>query len=60
MMPDQLTDTVLNPDTRLLLPVKVTDDAETQRVFTLLMGKGEAGERRAWLEAKGDTAEVDI
>lgn len=60
MNPEQLTDTVLNPDTRLLLPVKVTDEAETHRVFTLLMGKGEAGERRAWLEAKGDTAEVDI
>jgi len=26
----------------------------------MLMGKGEASQRRAWLEEKGDLAEVDI
>jgi topoisomerase-4 subunit B len=29
-------------------------------MFDLLMGKGEAASRRAWMEAKGDTVEADV
>jgi topoisomerase-4 subunit B len=60
MMPTQLADTVLNPDTRLLLPVRAQDLAAVNRVFTLLMGKGEAGARREWLEARGTEADLDV
>jgi len=60
MMPEQLTDTVLNPDTRLLLPVHVEDAQAVTRVFTLLMAKGESGARREWLETRGNLAELDI
>ena len=33
---------------------------ETVKVFTMLMGKGEASSRREWMEAKGDTVEADV
>jgi topoisomerase-4 subunit B len=29
-------------------------------MFTLLMGKGEASGRRAWMEEKGDSVEADV
>lgn len=62
MNPDQLRETTMAPATRRMLPVRVRNDAlnETRRTFNLLMGKGEAGGRRAWMEAKGDTVEADV
>ncbi len=62
MNPDQLKDTTMHPDTRRLLQVQIPESAheETQGIFVKLMGKGEAASRRAWMEAEGDTAEVDI
>lgn len=60
MMPAQLKDTVLNPDTRLLLPVVAPDAQAVGQIFQLLMAKGESGSRRTWLEAKGNLAELDI
>lgn len=62
MNPDQLKDTTMHPDTRRLLQVQIPEGAaeETQSIFIKLMGKGEAASRRAWMEAEGDTAEVDI
>ncbi len=62
MSPEQLWETTMNPDTRRLLPVTLGESGieGTQRMFTLLMGKGEAAQRRAWLEEKGDLADVDI
>ena len=38
MNPEQLWDTTLNPDTRRLLQVKIEDDAETESIFSTLMG----------------------
>ena len=35
-------------------------DHGTQKLFNLLMGKGEASSRRAWMEEKGDSVEADI
>jgi topoisomerase-4 subunit B len=29
-------------------------------MFTMLMGKGEASARRAWLEEKGNLADLDV
>jgi DNA gyrase/topoisomerase IV subunit B len=62
MNPEQLRETTMDPATRRVLPVQVRDGAETEtrRMFTLLMGKGEAADRRAWMEAKGDTVEADV
>ncbi|MCK0508720.1 DNA topoisomerase IV subunit B [Aromatoleum anaerobium] len=62
MNPDQLRETTMDPATRRVLPVQVRADAleDTKRMFTLLMGKGEASGRRAWMEEKGDSVEADI
>ncbi len=60
MMPAQLKDTVLNPDTRMLLQVTVNDVKEVNRIFKMLMAKGESGSRRTWLEARGAEAELDV
>ena len=62
MNAEQLWETTMNPDTRRLLPVVLgaVDRDDTVRRFTMLMGKGEAAARRAWLEARGNEAEVDI
>jgi len=62
MSADQLWETTMNPDTRRLLPVAFGDlgvKASEDR-FTMLMGKGEAAARRAWLEEHGNEVEADI
>lgn len=62
MSPEQLWETTMNPDTRRMLPVSYgsLDPTATTRMFDMLMGKGESGARRTWLEDKGNLAEVDI
>ncbi|WP_374265577.1 DNA topoisomerase IV subunit B [Zoogloea sp.] len=62
MNPEQLRETTMDPATRRVLPVHVRGGAfdETLRMFTLLMGKGEASGRRAWMEEKGDSVEADV
>lgn len=62
MSAEQLWDTTMNPDTRRLLPVAYGDLGrdETRRMFSMLMGKGESGQRRQWLEEKGNLADVDV
>jgi len=62
MNAEQLWETTMNPNTRRLLPVALGSfDLETSQArFTMLMGKGEAAARRAWLEEHGNEAEADI
>lgn len=62
MNPDQLKETTMHPDTRRLLPVRIRSnmEADTERMFQLLMGKSEAASRRAWMERKGNEVEVDV
>ena len=62
MNAEQLWETTMNPDTRRLLPVALGefDAAASALRFNMLMGKGEAAARRAWLEEHGNEAEADI
>jgi topoisomerase-4 subunit B len=64
MNPEQLRETAMAPATRRVLPVvERSDDGahdETLKLFNLLMGKGEAAGRRAWMESKGHLAEADL
>ena len=62
MNAEQLWETTMNPDTRRLLPVALGEyehGASAAR-FNMLMGKGEAAARRAWIEEHGNEAEADI
>jgi topoisomerase-4 subunit B len=60
MSAEQLWETTLNPDTRRLLPVAVESPEHTSSMFDLLMARGESSARRAWLEEKGNLADVDL
>jgi topoisomerase IV subunit B len=62
MNAEQLWETTMNPDTRRLLPVSLGDFdlVQSESRFNMLMGKGEAAARRAWLEEHGNEAEADI
>ncbi|MDP3514379.1 MAG: toprim domain-containing protein, partial [Sulfuritalea sp.] len=62
MNPDQLRETAMALATRRVVPVSDLPeaDADTQKLFNLLMGKGEASSRRAWMEEKGHLIEADI
>jgi topoisomerase IV subunit B len=62
MNAEQLWETTMNPDTRRLLPVKVGRPGHTSSTarFNMLMGKGEAAARRAWIEEHGNEVEADI
>jgi len=62
MSAEQLWDTTMNPDTRRLVQIDCGEVGveATVRMFDMLMGKGESGQRRSWLEEKGNLAEVDI
>jgi topoisomerase-4 subunit B len=62
MNPDQLRETAMAPATRRVLPVidLPTAHEHTLKLFNLLMGKGEASSRRAWMEENGHLVEADI
>ena len=62
MNPEQLRETAMDPATRRVLPVyeRTASRDETRQLFNLLMGKGEAAGRRAWMEEKGNLIEADV
>ncbi|MEO0807429.1 MAG: DNA topoisomerase (ATP-hydrolyzing) subunit B [Cyanobacteria bacterium J06643_4] len=62
MMPQQLWDTTMNPETRTLKRVEIEDAAEADRIFTVLMGDRVAP-RREFIETYGprlNMADLDI
>ena len=62
MNPEQLRETAMDPATRRVLPVleRTNRRDDTLELFNLLMGKGEASGRRAWMEANGHTVDADV
>jgi topoisomerase-4 subunit B len=62
MNAEQLWETTMNPDTRRLLPISFGEPGvqTSEERFNMLMGKGEAASRRAWIEEHGNEAEADI
>lgn len=58
MNPSQLRETTMNPDTRRLVQLTIAEDDETFEQMDLLLAKKRAGDRKSWLEDRGNLAEV--
>ena len=56
MDPLQLRETTMAPETRRLVQLAVDAEEETVRVMDMMLAKKRAGDRREWLERKGDLA----
>ena len=55
---EQLRDTTMNPDTRRLVQLDLDDPIATDNVMDMLLAKKRAGDRKMWLEHKGDLADI--
>ncbi len=58
MNPLQLRETTLSPDTRRLVQLTIETGDDTDQVMDMLLAKKRAKDRKAWLEDKGDLAEI--
>jgi topoisomerase-4 subunit B len=58
MSPLQLRETTMAPSTRRLLQLTVDAAEDTDQMLDMLLAKKRAADRREWLEAKGNLAEV--
>lgn len=59
MNPIQLKETVMDHDTRRLLKLQITDEDETNAMMDLLLCKKMSGDRRTWLQSKGNLLDID-
>jgi topoisomerase-4 subunit B len=60
MNPAQVRGSTIHPDTRRLVQLTVDDGAQTASLMDMLLGKKRAGDRKAWLERKGDLATLEV
>ena len=60
MNPQQLRESTIHPDTRRLVQLTVDDAVETSGLMDMLLAKKRAGDRKQWLEAKGDLATLEV
>ena len=58
MNPLQLRETTMAPDTRRLVQLTLDAKDDTHKLMDMLLAKKRAADRKAWLETKGDLAEV--
>jgi len=58
MNPAQLRETTVHPDTRRLVQLTVEPGDAGSTLMDMLLAKKRASDRRAWLQEKGDLAEV--
>ena len=58
MNPSQLRETTIHPDTRRLIQLTIATGDDSDSLLDMLLAKKRAADRRAWLQEKGDLAEV--
>ena len=58
MNPIQLRETTMDPNTRRLVQVTLDDEPNTMELMDMLLAKKRASDRKAWLEDKGNLADV--
>ena len=60
MNPLQLRETTMAPDTRRLVRLDLLDAERADNMLDMLLGKKRASDRKSWLEAKGDRADIEV
>ncbi len=58
MNPLQLRETTMSPDTRRLVQLTLAAGDDTLEIMDMLLAKKRSGDRKKWLEQKGNLAEV--
>jgi topoisomerase-4 subunit B len=58
MNPSQLRETTMDPDTRRLVQLDLDDLHHTTSLMDKLLAKKRSGDRKVWLEEKGNLAEI--
>ncbi|MCL2918434.1 DNA topoisomerase IV subunit B [Shewanella litorisediminis] len=56
MNPMQLRETTMDPNTRRLVQLTIDDSDDTVALMDMLLAKKRSGDRKTWLETKGDLA----
>ena len=59
MNPDELWETTMNPENRLLMQVHIEDAQEADKVFDILMGT-DVTSRKSFIQSNAKTANVDV
>ncbi|HVC28761.1 MAG TPA: DNA topoisomerase IV subunit B [Gammaproteobacteria bacterium] len=58
MSPLQLRETTISPDTRRLVQLTIEAKDNTDKLMDMLLAKKRAGDRKEWLEKKGNLASI--
>ncbi len=58
MSAEELRDTTMDPEQRLLKQVTISDAVEADRIFSMLMGE-DVGPRRDFIESNANYANID-
>ena len=56
----QLRESTIHPDTRRLVQLTVDEGDDTHGLIDMLLAKKRAGDRKKWLELKGDLATLEV
>ncbi len=58
MNPLQLRETTMDPNTRRLVQLGLEPGDGTNEMMDMLLAKKRAGDRKSWLEQRGNEAEI--
>ena len=58
MDPSQLRESTMASDTRRLVQLTMESEPQAMKILDMLLSRKRAGDRKIWLEKKGDQAEL--